>query len=88
MAYKLCAHVVEDEDTISVTHIFWGNTPEECNRVMKQHAAGCAAFGPAFKEDRVIVEKPEEIDPDEIPSPEDFEVENEEEEEEGGEGGT
>jgi len=37
---------------ISVTHIFWGETAEECQENFDAHAAGCNFLTPAIEEGR------------------------------------
>ena len=68
MAFSLTVDKLEDDGTIRVRHIFFGDTEEECEALRDAHGAGCAAFGPALELDEVI-EEVEEID--EIPEWED-----------------
>lgn len=64
MAYALTVDKLEDDGTIRVRHVFYGETERECEELRDQHGAGCAAFGPALERETVI-EEFEEID--EIP---------------------
>jgi hypothetical protein len=68
MAWMLQVDKLEADETIRVRHIFFGETEAECERLRDEHAAGCAAFGPALEKENVI-EEWEEID--EIPEWED-----------------
>jgi hypothetical protein len=68
MAFSLTVDKLEDDGTIRVRHVFYGETIEECEKLRDEHGAGCKAFGPALDRDDVIEEE-EEID--EIPEWED-----------------
>jgi hypothetical protein len=74
MAFALHVDKLEDDGTIRVRHIFYGETREDCERERDAHGAGCAAFGPALRADRTI-EEFEDID--EIPEWEDGDEEDE-----------
>lgn len=68
MAVSITVDKLEDDGTILVRHIFFGETESEARETMLEHAEGCKAFGPALKDDRVI----ETVDEDaEIPEWED-----------------
>lgn len=78
MAVKITVDVVDPVDqTIKVSHIFWGETEEEARTYYTEHLASCEYFRAAADDDRVI-EEIEEIDDDELP-----EVELNDEESEG-----
>jgi hypothetical protein len=64
MPVSLTVDKLEDDGTIRVRHIFFGETEEECEKLRDEHGAGCEAFGPALDRNTVI-EELEEID--EIP---------------------
>jgi hypothetical protein len=68
MAYSLQVDKLEDDGTIHVRHIFYGDTEKECYRRRDEHGSGCQAFGPALEEGKII-ETLEEVD--EIPEWED-----------------
>lgn len=68
MPYSLQVDKLEDDGTIGVRHIFYGETEEDCTRRRDEHAAGCKDFGPALEQGRII-ETFEEIE--EIPEWED-----------------
>jgi len=72
MAYALHVDKLDDDGLIRVRHTFYGDTEEECEALRDKHGAGCVAFGPALKADRII-ETCEEIE--EIPEWEDEEDE-------------
>lgn len=61
MAFALRVDKLESDGTIRVTHIFYGDTEEECEELRDAHGEGCKAFGPALEHGRVI-EEVEEID--------------------------
>ena len=66
-AYKLEIDIIDaGDDTIKVTHIFWGTTEQEVETYKREHLASCDYFRSAEKEHRVI-EELEEIDEDELP---------------------
>lgn len=77
MAYALTVDKLEDDGTIKVRHIFYGETEDDVYHERDQHADGCKAFGPALKDDRVI-ETIEEVD--EMPEWEDSDEDDEEDE--------
>jgi hypothetical protein len=67
MAYVLEVHIVDAGDnTIKVSHMFWGLTVAEVREYFREHLASCEYFRAAHKEGRVIQEL-EEIDDDELP---------------------
>jgi hypothetical protein len=70
MIVAIALHVdkLEADGTIRVRHTFFGETEADCESIAIDHAAGCKAFGPAFKEGNII-ERFEEVD--EIPEWED-----------------
>jgi hypothetical protein len=47
MPVALHSWIVEKDGGIRVRHTFFAETIEECDRLLKQHATGCAHFGPA-----------------------------------------
>jgi hypothetical protein len=47
MPVALHSWIVEKDGGIRVRHTFFADTIEECDRLLKQHATGCAHFGPA-----------------------------------------
>lgn len=61
MPFALNVDKLDREGKISVRHIFYGATQEECEQLRDAHGAGCQAFGPALNEGRII-EEFEEID--------------------------
>jgi hypothetical protein len=68
MAFSLTVDKLEDDGTIRVRHIFYGDTEKECEELRDTHGAGCKALGPAIERDDVM-EEVEEIE--EIPEWED-----------------
>jgi len=79
MAFCLEVHIVDPgDDTIKVTHQFWGLTEKECRTYYREHLSSCEYFRAAEQEGRVI-EELDQIDASEMPDPEDFEDEEEEE---------
>ncbi len=86
MAYALYVDVIpEGGGKISVQHVFYGETEEECDENWKAHAAGCKFLTAAIAEGR-IGEEIEPLDDDEWPEYEDPATETEEDDdEEGGE---
>jgi len=80
MASLLQVHIVDPGDqTIKVTHQFWGVTEQESRTYYREHLSSCEYFRAAQKEGRVIEEQLH-VDRDELPDPEDFEEDDEEEE--------
>ena len=78
MAYVLEVHIIDPGDqTIKVTHQFWGLTEKESRTYYREHLSSCEYFRAAEKEGRVI-EDLDRIDASEIPDPEDFEEYEEE----------
>jgi hypothetical protein len=65
MPFSLTVDKLEDDGTIRVRHIFFGETEEECEDLRDEHGAGCKAFGPALERKEGVIEEIEEID--EIP---------------------
>lgn len=79
MAIELNVYIVDGGDgTIKVMHTFFGGSEREARTYYREHLASCEYFRAAEKEGRVI-EELEHIDADELPTPEDFEEEEEEE---------
>lgn len=79
LAYLLEVHIIDaGDDTIKVTHQFWGLTEKECCTYYREHLSSCEYFRAAKKEGRVI-EELEQIDVSEMPDADDFEDEEEEE---------
>jgi hypothetical protein len=75
MAYLLEVHIIDSGDnTIKVTHQFWGLTETECETYFREHLASCEYFRDAQKDGRVI-ESLEQVDESELPDPEEFEEE-------------
>jgi hypothetical protein len=80
MATKITVDVVDPgDDTIKVSHIFWGKTEREARTYYTEHLASCDYFAAAAEDGRLI-EEVEEIDDDELPEVEDAELEAAEEE--------
>jgi hypothetical protein len=76
MAYKLEIDIVDaGDETIKVTHIFWGVTEQEVETYKREHLGSCEYFKAAEREGRTI-EEMEEIDTDELPTAEDDEEES------------
>ncbi len=81
MAIKITVDVVDPGDeTIKVSHIFWGKDEAEARTYFTEHLASCDYFAAAAEDGRLI-EEIEEIDDDELP-----EVETDEDEEAAAEG--
>jgi hypothetical protein len=75
MAYVLEVHIVDPGDnTIKVTHQFWGLTERECRTYFREHLASCEYFRAAKSEGRVI-EELDQVDEDDMPDPDEFEEE-------------
>jgi len=73
MGFCLEVHIVDPgDDTIKVTHCFWGTTKREARTYYREHLASCEYFRPAEKDGRVI-EDLQQVDEDEMPDPDDFE---------------
>ena len=72
MAYALTVDKLEDDGTIRVRHVFFGETEDDCYHLRDAHADGCKAFGPALADDRVI----EVMERGEIPEWEDDDAED------------
>jgi hypothetical protein len=47
MPVALHSWIVEKDGGVRVRHTFFADTEEEADRLLKQHAGGCAHFGPA-----------------------------------------
>jgi hypothetical protein len=76
MAKVLEVHIIDPGDnTIKVTHQFWGVSEREVRTYFREHLASCEYFRSAQQEGRVI-EELDDVDEDEIPDPEDFEEED------------
>lgn len=83
MAYKITVDVVDPVDeTIKVSHIFWGKSEREARTYYTEHLASCEYFAAAAEEGNLI-EEVEEIDDDELPEVEDADDDEEEEPEAG-----
>jgi hypothetical protein len=54
MAYALQVDKLDDDGTIRVRHVFFGETKDDCRALRDQHAHGCQAFGPALRNDDVL----------------------------------
>lgn len=75
MGYVLEVHIVDAGDqTIKVTHQFWGESEAECENYYREHLASCEYFRSAKADGRVL-EEMAEIDDEELPDPADFEEE-------------
>lgn len=73
MAYLLTVHIVDGGDeTIKVSHQFWGITEAECETYKREHLGNCDYFRTAEREGRTI-EELEVIPESELPEPDDFE---------------
>lgn len=84
MAYILRVYIIDPGDqTIKVGHEFYGLTEKEVDTYYREHTESCEYFKAAVSEGR-IREEIEEVEEDEIPTPEEFEEEDLEEEEFGG----
>ena len=78
MAYLLEVAIVDAGDqTIKVVHQFYGYTRREVETYKREHLSTCEYFRAAENEGRTI-EDLEEIEDDELPMAEDYEVEEEE----------
>jgi hypothetical protein len=78
MAIKITVDVVDPADeTIKVSHIFWGLDESEARTYYTEHLASCDYFAAAAEEGRLI-EEVEEIDEDELPEVVDTESEADE----------
>jgi hypothetical protein len=47
MPVALHSWIVEKDGKILVRHTFFAETEEDADKLLKQHAGGCAHFGPA-----------------------------------------
>ena len=82
MACVLEIHIVDAGDnTIKVTHQFWGLTEREARTYYREHLSSCEYFRAAEKDGRLF-EEVEAVDEEPLPIPEDFEEDDEYEEEE------
>jgi hypothetical protein len=61
VAVALYVDKLESDGTIRVTHIFYGDSEEECYELRDRHGEGCKAFGPALDGGKII-EHFEEVD--------------------------
>ena len=78
MAVLLEVHIVDAGDqTIKVTHSFWGETKREVETYKREHLASCEYFRAAEQSGRTI-EELTEIEDDELPDPDEFEEDEEE----------
>lgn len=79
MAVILRVYIIDPGDyTIKVGHEFYGETEREADTYMHEHLGSCDYFSAAHKEGRII-EEVEQVDRDELPSPQDWEDYEEEE---------
>lgn len=77
MAFALHIDIVDPGDnTIKVSHTFWGLTRREAETYKREHLGSCEYFRAAEQEGRTV-EELEEIDDDELPEVEDDEFEEE-----------
>ena len=77
MAFLLTVHIVDPgDDTIKVSHNFWGFSVRECETYKREHLASCEYFRAAEKEGRTI-EELDEIEASEMPDADEFEEEEE-----------
>lgn len=75
MAFALEIQIIDGGDnTIKVSHTFWGLTKREVETYKREHLSSCEYFRSAENDGRTI-ESLEEIDDEELPEPEDFEEE-------------
>jgi len=73
MAFALEVMIIDaGDDTIKVSHTFYGTTRREVETYKREHEASCEYFRAAVQQGRTI-EDLEEIDDDELPDPADFE---------------
>lgn len=80
MAFALEVAIVDGGDhTIKVVHTFFGVSEDECRNYYREHLASCSYFRAAERAGRVL-EDLQEIDGDELPTPESWDEEEEEEE--------
>jgi hypothetical protein len=78
MACCLEVHIVDPGDnTIKVTHQFWGVTERECRTYYREHLGSCEYFRAAEKDGNVI-EDLVPVDEEDMPDPDDFEEDEEE----------
>ena len=73
MATAIYVDIVDEDGTVKVSHVFWGETEAEARNHYEEHAGECAYFRAAIDDDRVIedvdkhAERPEvEIEGEEI----------------------
>jgi hypothetical protein len=77
MAYMLEIAIVDGGDeTIKVVHQFFGHTEREVETYKREHLASCEYFRAAEHDDRTI-ENLEVIGADELPTPEDYDDDDE-----------
>lgn len=78
MAFLLEIHIVDKGDnTIKVTHQFWGVSEREVETYKREHLGSCEYFRAAEREGRTI-ETLEVVDAEDLPDPEEFEEDEEE----------
>jgi hypothetical protein len=78
MAFLLEVAIIDGgDDTIKVVHQFYGLTEREVETYKREHLSSCEYFRAAEREGRTI-EELEEIEADELPTPEDYEEDEEE----------
>ena len=81
MAFALEVLIIDKGDeTIKVSHTFYGLTEREVRTYYREHLSSCEYFQAAAKEGRTI-EELEEISDEDLPDPEDYSDFDEEEEE-------
>lgn len=77
MAYVLEVAIIDGGDnTIKVVHQFFGLTATEVETYKREHLGSCEYFRSAERDGRTV-EELERIDDDELPTPEDYEDEDE-----------
>jgi hypothetical protein len=79
--YALTLDRFNDDGSVSVRHVFYGETEDGAEKVRDQHVKGCKALTAAVESGRVG-EYVEEIDEDDAPSEDDYEEDDEDEGEE------
>ena len=73
MAYILRVLIIDGGDrTIKVAHEFYGLTEQEAETYYREHLGSCDYFRSAQQEGRTL-EEIEEVEDDELPTPEEFE---------------
>jgi hypothetical protein len=78
MAYLLEVAIIDGGDgEIKVVHQFYGVSRKEVETYKREHLASCEYYRSAEQDGRTI-EELEEIEADELPTPEDYEEDEEE----------